>query len=71
MAAKLTLTIEWDGPGTPVMVNGPIHDDMLCYALLEKAKDAIRAHQLTLQQQRIAVVPANGLPNGNGSLRSV
>lgn len=64
--ATVTLHITWDGPGTPVQVSGPIHDDMLCYALLEKAKDAIHAHQIALQQQRIAVVPANGLPNGHG-----
>ena len=39
---SIVLTITWDGPGNPVSVNGPIQDKMLCYAMLELAKDAIR-----------------------------
>lgn len=39
------LTIIFD-PANPnnVAVRGPIHDKMLCYAMLERAKDAIREH---------------------------
>lgn len=41
-AAKAQLVITWNGPPAGVQVTGPIQDKMLCYALLELAKDAIR-----------------------------
>jgi hypothetical protein len=31
-------------PGRGVNVEGPVGDPLLCYGLLEMAKDAIRAH---------------------------
>ena len=42
--ATIRLIIEWNGPGTPVNVNGPIQDKLLCYGLLEMARDAISAY---------------------------
>lgn len=40
----MQLTITLDPAGRGVQVRGPIHDKMICYAMLEMAKDAIRAH---------------------------
>lgn len=40
--ARFLLTIAWDGPGSPVTVTGPVADKMICYAMLEAAKDAVR-----------------------------
>ena len=50
----LTITVTLEGA---LNVNGPLQDKMLCYGLLEMAKDAIRAHQV--EPSRI-VLPQNG-----------
>ena len=42
--AGFKLVIEWEGPGTPIRVNGPIGNKMVCYAMLEGAKDAVREY---------------------------
>ena len=62
----VTLTIQWVGPGHPVQVNGPINDKMLCYALLELARDAIREYNDALAQksrlvQPVAITPPSHL----------
>ena len=41
MADRAVLTITWTQDGQ-IQVNGPINDKILCYGLLEAAKDAIR-----------------------------
>jgi hypothetical protein len=56
---KVTLTITWEGPRTPVNVTGPIDDKCLCYGLLEAAKDAVRDH---IEQNRKLVAPAYFFP---------
>lgn len=42
-----------------VMVDGPVGDKLICYALLEAAKDAVRDF-VASQQKRI--VPATEMP---------
>ena len=63
--AVLTITIEDNGS---ISVNGPIHDKILAYGMLEGAKDAIRefiATQAKGEGPRIAV-PAMRLPPNGG-----
>jgi len=61
----LRLTIEWGGPGTPIKVTGPVHDKMLCYAMMEGAKDAIRDHLAQQRQPSITVAQMSDLPGIN------
>lgn len=58
----LTLTITWNG--TQCHVHGPVNQKMLCYAILEMARDAIYEHHLKLQQKSRIVVPDLELRNG-------
>lgn len=46
-----------------ISIGGPLDDPLLCYGLLEAAKDAIRAHQQRKQQQR-RVEPVTLMPKG-------
>jgi hypothetical protein len=39
-APTIVMTITYT-PGKPVNVNGPLEDRLLCYAMLEMARDAI------------------------------
>jgi hypothetical protein len=57
MAIRLVIEVNDQGA---LSVNGPIHDKVLCYGLLEGAKDAIRQHQATQETRRI--IPAGILP---------
>jgi len=59
MAFKLV--IDWEGPGTPVKVNGPIADKMVCYAMLEAAKDAVRDY---VEKNQKLVAVAKAMPDG-------
>ncbi len=58
---KLTITLS---PNGKVQVEGPIDQIMLCYGLLEAAKDVLRTHA----QKKAAgsVVPIHTLLPGNG-----
>jgi len=53
--AKLELGLTEDGR---VEVSGPIANDMLCYGMLEKAKDAIREWNKQEQKNRSGLVVA-------------
>ena len=57
--AKLTLTISLDKSTGDIEVNGPIMDLGLCYALLEQAKDVVRAYQIKLRMPK----PNGGILN--------
>ena len=58
--ASITLAIEFTKEGK-INVNGPITNEMLCYFLLEKAKDIIKGHNLKLAiEERQRVMPAKG-----------
>lgn len=46
-------------PGVPISVTGPIDDLMLCYSLLEMAKDVIREYNTAKAKQLIQ--PARGV----------
>lgn len=60
-STTLRLEILFDQLTGQVAVNGPINNAMLCYGILESAKDAIRNYtQEQAKQQRI--VPANVMP---------
>lgn len=53
---KLVIEILPDGR---LNVNGPIENKMLCYGMLELAKDAIRDHA---EKNRSMIVPVKTLP---------
>jgi len=66
--AVMTITIEDNGA---ISVNGPIHDKILAYGMLESAKDAVReflAQQAAGGGPRIAI-PSVRIPNPNGGLK--
>ena len=54
----LTITL---GPGGQINVNGPIHDKMMCYAMLEFAKDLIRDYKPSAITVPRLVVPEEAL----------
>lgn len=56
--AKIQLIIELDAQGS-IHVGGPIHDKVLCYGLLEAAKDAIREH--VAMKAREKTIKTNGV----------
>ena len=60
-SARFTLVITWDGPGTPLQVTGPVSDMMMCYAMLEAAKDAVRKQAAEVQASAI-IAPVRLLP---------
>jgi hypothetical protein len=62
-AFELVITMTPDGQ---VGVRGPIDQLVLCYGLLELARDAIQARAAEMAKQRI--VPASILPP-NGHIR--
>ena len=55
---KVQLVIEMDPQGN-VSVTGPIANKLLCYGLLESARDAIKDH-CDKQGQHKIVAPTNG-----------
>ena len=56
MSQSITLTITMDENGG-VSCGGPIQDKVLCYGLLESAKDAIKSwHE---EQSKPKILPAN------------
>jgi hypothetical protein len=60
----IVLSIAFD-PHNPkgVQVNGPLQDKMICYALLEMARDAIKDYVPPMVQVA-AAMPANMPPPG-------
>ena len=57
---QLTITVT---PGQPVQVTGPLVDKMLCYGLLEMARDVIQSYDPNAQQ-RLITVPRMKFGNG-------
>jgi len=64
------LQIEFTNEGK-INVNGPIANEMLCYFLLEKAKDIIKGHNLRLimEEKSKVVKPSGGIMNFARNLR--
>ncbi len=58
---KPTITL---GPNGNVGVQGPVDQVMLCYGLLEAAKDVIRTH--AQKKAESLVIPTHPLLPGNG-----
>ena len=56
MADRTVLTIRLTDTNQ-VLVDGPINDKVLCYGLLETAKDAIRDHIAVATHSSKIVVP--------------
>jgi hypothetical protein len=48
-------------PGGRINVSGPLHDKMLCYGMLESAKDSIRDYQAKAQSP--ILVPEMRIPS--------
>mgnify|MGYP001616821637 CR=1 FL=1 len=61
MTEAIVLTITFSGSGN-VNVTGPLQDKILCYGMLERAKDAIRDYKPESQQLVIPqmIPPKNG-----------
>jgi len=60
-SATLTLTITFDQMSGAVNVQGPVENALVCYGMLEAAKDAVRYHAMQRAQgQRI--LPASAVP---------
>jgi len=66
MAVKIQLTITVDDNGRP-NVSGPIHDKLLCYGLLEIAKETIAEHHRRAAEGKgvvLASAPAAAMIGG-------
>lgn len=65
-ALQLTISVNTNGS---VRVEGPVHEKILCYGMLEAAKDAIKEHHDAIVNGS-RIVPAAGplppLTNDNG-----
>jgi len=60
-STTLTLTIVFDQMSGAVNVQGPVENALVCYGMLEAAKDAVRYHAMQRAQgQRI--LPATAVP---------
>ena len=58
LTKQIVISLHHDGF---VRITGPIHEKMLCYGLLELARDVVKAFSENAERQsRIAVVP-NGV----------
>lgn len=53
----LELKISLDQLSGGISVNGPIDNPLICYAMLELAKDAVRAHNQAKVAKSSIVVP--------------
>ena len=61
---KLTITIDRNGQ---VRVEGPINDSILCFGLMEAAKDVIRHYISEKRTQSRITVPTFIMPQNKGS----
>jgi len=60
-STTLTLVIVFDQMTGAVNVNGPVENALVCYGMLEAAKDAVRYHAMERAKgQRI--LPATAVP---------
>lgn len=62
-----TLTITLDAATGQVQVAGPIDNKMICYGLLEMAKDAIRDYAAAQAKQGGLIAVKGSLPGQNGT----
>jgi len=59
-STTLVLTITFDQMTGQVNVTGPVENGLVCYGMLECAKDAIR--NFAAQRTQRAILPATALP---------
>lgn len=64
----IRLVIEVDDAGK-MSLQGPLENKVVCYGILESAKDVIRAFQAQAQPEQRRVVPAGIMPVWNGGRR--
>lgn len=57
---KITMSIGAGGPVRDITVDGPTHDTLLCYMMLEGAKDVVRDNN-AVRQSPIVAAPAAAL----------
>ena len=60
-STTLTLTITFDQMSGTVHVQGPVDNALVCYGMLEAAKDAVRYHAMQRAQGQ-KILPATALP---------
>ena len=56
-SSKITLLISLDLATGQVQLQGPLHDKIICYGMLERAKDLVREFDVKKQ----GLVVANGV----------
>jgi len=61
MQPKLEITLQADGN---ISVTGPINQTLLCYGMLDLAKDAIRTHAATADKRIALAGPGDVLAIG-------
>ena len=59
-STSLVLTITFDQMSGTVNVQGPVENGIICYGMLEAAKDAIR--NFAAQRAQGAILPATAMP---------
>jgi len=59
-STSLVLTITFDQMSGAVNVQGPVENGIVCYGMLEAAKDAIR--NFAAQRAQRAILPATAMP---------
>jgi uncharacterized phosphosugar-binding protein len=58
VAVEISIRIMSNGQ---ITVHGPLHDKILCYGVLDAAKDVVRNHKV---EQKNILVPQIMVPNG-------
>jgi len=61
VAARLIITIFKNGT---ISLEGPVHDAILCFGLMEAAKDAVRAGLKKQRESHIVVPQVRMVPQG-------
>lgn len=60
-AATITLTIQFDQMTGAIGVNGPIQNPVICYGMLELARQAVQNYAQEQAKER-RILPANVMP---------
>lgn len=59
--AEFTVTITFNARTGVMNIEGPLDQGVLCYGILEQAKDLVRVHGLKKNQQRPTIVRPPGV----------
>lgn len=58
----IQIVVQFDPQTRQVQVSGPLQDKVLCYGLLEIARDTLHEHFMRSEAAKIVPVPAGALP---------